>query len=121
LLVEDEPRLRTIIQIQLMTAGYDVVAVSSGEAALEAFEALTPDLILLNILLPGVDGVEVCRRTRANDKLATIPVIFLTARTDLESRTRCMNAGSADYITKPWTAEDLVLRIGNAIALARRS
>jgi two-component system, cell cycle response regulator len=120
LVVEDEPRLRFILHRQLQSNGFDVFAVETGEDALKILETITPDLVLLNIvLLPGIDGVEVCQRIRADNRVAHIPVMFLTAKEDPESRTRCFKAGANDYVTKPWDAADLVLRISNSIALAR--
>ena len=116
LVIEDEPRLRFIVERQLKEAGFDVVAEESGEAAMKTLETLTPDLVLVNILLSGIGGIEVCERIRANRKLANVPVIFFTAKTDDESRARCMAAGANDYITKPWNRDDLLLRVRNAIA-----
>jgi len=116
LVIEDEPRLRFIVERQLKEAGFDVVAEESGEAAMKTLETLTPDLVLVNILLTGIGGIEVCERIRANRKLANVPVIFFTAKTDDESRARCMAAGANDYITKPWNRDDLLLRVRNAIA-----
>jgi two-component system, sensor histidine kinase and response regulator len=121
MVVEDEPRLRFIVQSQLKSAGFDVVPEESGDAALRTLETLTPDLILLNIqLLPGIDGVEVCERVRADKRLTHIPVIFLTVLGDSESRTRCFRAGASDYVTKPWDSSDLILRISESMAVAKR-
>jgi len=120
LVVEDDPKLSFIIHAQLHSAGFDVVPRESGDAALTTLETLTPDLVLLNIqLLPGEDGIEVCRRIRADGRLAQIPVIFLTVQADSESRAQCLSAGANDYVTKPWNAADLVQRISESIALAR--
>jgi len=120
LVVEDDPKLRFIIHAQLDSAGFDVVVREGGDAALTTLETLTPDLVLLNIqLLPGEDGIEVCRRIRADGRLAQIPVIFLTVQADSESRARCLSAGANDYVTKPWNAADLVQRISESIALAQ--
>jgi two-component system cell cycle response regulator len=119
LVVEDEPRLRFILERQLVEADFEVLSFESGEDALKMLETLTPDIVLVNILLPGIDGVEVCERIRADRKLAHIPVIFLTAKKDPESRVRCLDAGANDYVIKPWDSQDLILRISNSIALAR--
>jgi len=120
LVVEDDPKLGFIIHAQLDSAGFDVVVREGGDAALTTLETLTPDLVLLNIqLLPGEDGIEVCRRIRADGRLAQIPVIFLTVQADSESRAQCLSAGANDYVTKPWNAADLVQRISESIALAR--
>ncbi|HYQ90450.1 MAG TPA: response regulator [Candidatus Binatia bacterium] len=120
LVVEDDPKLRFIIDSQLYSAGFEVVTEEGGDGALTTLETLTPDLVLLNILLlPGIDGIEVCRRIRADERLAHIPVIFLTGRANSESRAQCLSAGANDYVTKPWNSSDLILRINRAIALAR--
>jgi len=119
LVVEDDPKLRFIIEKQLLDAGFDTVAVEGGDAALRELGSFTPDLVLLNILLPpGMDGIELCKRIRADQRLARIPVIFLTGSENPESRARCLAAGADDYITKPWQASDLILRISNAIESA---
>jgi two-component system phosphate regulon response regulator PhoB len=119
LVVEDDPKLRFIIEKQLRDANFDTVAVEGGDAAMRELGTLTPNLVLLNILLPpGMDGIELCERIRADQRLARIPVIFLTWRKDPESRVRCLAAGADDYVTKPWQASDLILRISNAIESA---
>ena len=116
LVIEDQPILRLILEKELVKAGFEVFALESGEGALKTLEKLTPDLILLNIMLTGIDGIEVCRRVRADSRLERIPVIFLTAKKDPESRATCLSVGANDYVIKPWESEDLILRIGNAIA-----
>ena len=122
LVVEDEPRLRFIVERQLREqAGFAVMTHESGEAALKTLETVMPDLVLVNILLTGIDGIEVCERIRADRRLAHLPVIFFTARTDETSRRRCLAAGANDYVTKPWDSGDLILRIRNAITAAAKS
>jgi DNA-binding response OmpR family regulator len=117
LVPENEPRLRFILERQLVEAGFEVATFESGEAALKTLKTLTPDLILLNLV--GVGGIEVCKRIRADSRLAHVPVIFLTATKDPEARVRCMSVGANDYILKPWEFKDLIQRITNSIALAR--
>ncbi|HTM00918.1 MAG TPA: response regulator [Candidatus Omnitrophota bacterium] len=121
LVVEDEPRLRFIIERQLSEAGFDVLSEESGEAALKTLGTQIPDLVLVNILLIGMDGIEVCKRIRGDLRLAHVPVIVLTARTDGQSRRLCLAAGGSDYIPKPWRGEDLISRIRGAIAASAGS
>jgi DNA-binding response OmpR family regulator len=115
LVIEDEPRLRFIIHRQLQSAGFEVVPHEDGIAALRALETTTPDLVLLNVNLPSLDGFEICRRIRADRRLARVPVVFLTLLSDTESRQRATSVGANDYITKPWEASDLVSRISRLV------
>ena len=116
-MVEDDARLRFILHKQLESAGFDVIGLESGESALATLEAETPDLVLLNVLLTGIDGIEVCERIRANERLARLPVVFLTWKKDDETRARCFRAGASDYITKPWDSSDLVSRIAGLLPM----
>jgi len=118
LVIEDDPKLRFILEEQLI-ADFDVITAESAEAALTELQTFTPDLVLLNILLPGMDGIELCRSIRAHERLASVPVIFLTGRIDAKSRERCLAVGANDYITKPWQGPDLIQRISEVIGLAR--
>lgn len=120
LVVEDEPRLRFILERQLMEAGFDVIAVESGEEALRTLESRTVDVVVLNVLLTGIGGPEVCRRIRSDQRLAQLPVLFLTAKKDPATRRRCLALGANDYVTKPWDAADLTSRIARLVAQARR-
>ena len=90
---------------------YDLIPALSGEEALKALEAETVDLILLDIMMPGMDGFEVCSRVKADPVLEDIPVIFLTARSDEDSITRAYDAGGADYVTKPFRPRELMARV----------
>ena len=120
LLVEDQLILRFIIEKQLDSAGFDIIPAENGKAALSKLETVTPDLVLLNIQLPpGMDGIAVCKRIRADKRLAHLPVIFLTARKDAESRALCSSVGANDYITKPWESSDLIARVIHSIEVAR--
>jgi two-component system phosphate regulon response regulator PhoB len=117
MVVENDPRLRFILERQLAEADFKVSTFESGEAAFKELGASTPDLVLLNVV--GVGGIGVCKRIRADRTLAHVPVIFLTGTKDPEARARCLSVGANDYILKPWESKDLILRITNAIALAR--
>ncbi|KOU56460.1 alkaline phosphatase [Streptomyces sp. MMG1533] len=109
LVVEDEPSIRTLLESTLRLTGYDVSSAESGQAALVEVERLEPHLVLLDVMLPDLDGFEVTRRLRAagND----VPVLFLTARTGLDDRITGLTAGGDDYVSKPFSIEEVLLRI----------
>jgi len=108
LLVEDEEALLRLQSILLVIKGYKVEGVTDGQAALEAVEILKPDLILLDVMLPKVDGFEVCRQIKANEATHYIPVIMLTAKKSKEDRIMGEQAGADLYITKPYKSSVLV-------------
>ncbi|MPY56327.1 response regulator transcription factor [Streptomyces spongiae] len=109
LVVEDEPSIRTLLESTLRLTGYDVNSADTGHAALVEAERGTPDLVLLDVTLPDLDGFEVTRRLRAagND----VPVLFLTARTALDDRLKGLSVGGDDYVPKPFSIEEVLLRI----------
>ncbi|WP_413099628.1 response regulator transcription factor [Streptomyces sp. Inha503] len=114
LVVEDEPTLRELLSASLRLAGFAVVAVATGEEALAAVRERRPDLIVLDVMLPDIDGFEVVHRLRGQHPLAAAghpPVLFLTARDAPEDRINGLRAGGDDYVTKPFNLEELVLRI----------
>jgi twitching motility two-component system response regulator PilG len=102
LIVEDEESLLKLESILLTTKGYLVQGATTGLAALEAVAAEAPDLILLDIMLPELDGFEVCKRIKQNPETRHIPIIFLTAKKSLEDQSRCKEVGADRYITKPF-------------------
>jgi two-component system OmpR family response regulator len=116
LLVDDEDNLRSMLDAALSHLGFDVVAVASGRAALDAAVKERPDLIVLDVMLPDLDGFEVCRRLRS-DGVKT-PVLFLTARDGTEDKVRGLTLGGDDYLVKPFSLEELVAR---AQAVLRRA
>jgi len=109
LLVEDEKHIAEGIILNLEQEGYEIVCASDGNQALEYYSHGKYDLIILDIMLPGIDGLEVCRRIR--NKLGTEPIMFLTARDSLDDRKDGLTIGADDYITKPFDLEELILRI----------
>jgi DNA-binding response OmpR family regulator len=115
LVVEDEPMVAEVVERYLRRDGYDVAVVGDGIAALDAFARLQPDLIILDLMLPGIDGVEVCRRIRAN---STTPIVMLTARSEEVDKLVGLEIGADDYITKPFSPRELSARIK---AVLRRS
>ena len=112
LLVDDEDNLRSMLEAALRYEQFDVHAVASGRAALAAVACVAPDLILLDVMLPDVDGFEVCRRLRSDGNRA--PVLFLTARDAVDDKVRGLTLGGDDYIVKPFSLDELVARI-NAV------
>jgi len=112
--VEDDFRIAVFVQRALVQAGYAVHAVADGWAALEAAETVPPDLVVLDVMLPGLDGLEVARRLRAN---LGVPILMLTARDAVGDRVQGLDAGADDYLVKPFALEELLARLR---ALLRR-
>ncbi|MHA6265457.1 response regulator transcription factor [uncultured Aliiroseovarius sp.] len=108
LLVDDDPRLRDLVGLALERAGYQVVTASDGQIALVHAKRETPDLIVLDIGLPELDGFDVCRRIRAQ---SDVPILFLTARDDEIDRVLGLELGADDYVTKPFSPRELVARV----------
>ena len=108
LLVEDDPRIRQVLELALRDHGYDVRSASTGEQALEEVDLQRPDVLLLDLMLPGIDGLEVCRRLRTHGDL---PIIAVTARSDSADVVAGLEAGADDYVTKPVVASVLAARI----------
>ncbi len=109
LVVDDDPRLAASLRRALVFAGHRVRVVGDGPAALAAIQATPPDLVVLDRMLPGIDGVEVCRRLRAAGD--DLPVLMLTARDTVEDRVDGLDAGADDYLVKPFAYEELMARV----------
>ena len=116
LLVDDEENLRSMLQAALRHNGFEVHPAASGQEALDGVRSVRPDLVVLDVMLPDVDGFEVCRRMRAAGD--STPVLFLTARDGTEDKVRGLTTGGDDYLVKPFSLEELVARIG---AVLRRT
>jgi two-component system response regulator VicR len=108
LAVDDEPRYLEIIRFNLETAGYRVACAGSGEEALELFDTVEPSLVVLDVMLPGIDGFEVCRLMRER---SSRPIIMLTAKGAEEDKVRGLRLGADDYVTKPFSAQELLARV----------
>lgn len=117
LIVDDDPRLRDLVRIALERAGFATVTAPDGRAALIHAARETPDLIVLDIGLPEMDGLEVCRRIRANSE---VPILFLTARDDEIDRILGLEMGADDYVTKPFSPRELVARVRAILKRAGR-
>ncbi|MGA7702115.1 MAG: response regulator [Thermoguttaceae bacterium] len=111
LVVEDEEDIRELVSYNLLKEGYQVAGVASGEDALSAVEAKTPDLILLDIMLPGLDGLRVCRKLKEDPRFQSIPVIMLTAKGEEPDIVAGLNMGADDYVTKPFSPKVLLARV----------
>ncbi|MEM1116925.1 MAG: response regulator transcription factor [Bacteroidota bacterium] len=117
LVVEDDDDLRDLLATRFTDAGYAVATAASGPDALVAVEAETPDLVLLDVMLPGIDGVEVCRRLRAEHPL--LYIIMLTAKADELDRVVGLEVGADDYVTKPFSLQEVVARVRAALRRVR--
>jgi two-component system phosphate regulon response regulator PhoB len=118
LLVEDDEALAELVSFHFDRAGYEVTRTGDGEEALILAEETSPDLVLLDWMIEGVSGIEVCRRLRRRDSTASVPIIMLTARGEEEDRIRGLETGADDYLTKPFSPKELLAR---ASAVLRRS
>jgi two-component system, OmpR family, response regulator len=116
LLVDDEDNLRSMLEAALRHTGFDVHPVATGRDAIDAAGEVRPDLIVLDVMLPDIDGFEVTRRLRTDG--SRVPVLFLTARDATEDKVRGLTLGGDDYLVKPFSLEELVARIN---AVLRRS
>jgi DNA-binding response OmpR family regulator len=111
LVVEDEEDILALLHFNLIKAGYHADCAADGEAALQAVAAKQPDLILLDLMLPGIDGLEICRRLRADAATSQIPIIMLTACGEEEDVVRGLELGADDYVTKPFSNKVLLARV----------
>ncbi len=117
---DDDPDVRDLVQFKLEQAGLDVVGVGDGPAALEACEQHVPDLVLLDVMMPGMSGLDVCRSLRRRTELAAVPVIMLTARAQESDIAQGFEAGADDYVVKPFSPRELNSRVQAALARSRR-
>ncbi len=119
LIAEDDPSIRRILRMQLEAAGYIVFEAEDGTVALEVLKHETPDLVLLDVMMPNMDGKTTCRAIRADRRLSHLPVIFLTAKSTSESKIEGLDEGANDYLTKPYERKELLLRVKNLISWGR--
>lgn len=111
LVVDDEKDVVELVRYNLEREGYRIVGASSGETALAAARNELPDVVLLDRSLPGLDGIEICRRLRRSEPTAHVPIILVTARVTEEDRVAGLEAGADDYMTKPFSPRELVARV----------
>jgi two-component system phosphate regulon response regulator PhoB len=118
LIVEDEEALTLLLRYNLETQGYEVETIARGDEADTRLKEGTPDLVILDWMLPGLSGIELCRRLRARPETRQLPIIMLTARGEESERVRGLSTGADDYIVKPFSVPELLARVN---ALLRRA
>jgi two-component system phosphate regulon response regulator PhoB len=121
LIVEDEEDIRELVSYHLLKEGYQVGSVASGEEAMALAHSQTPDLILLDVMLPGVDGMTVCQKLRSDPKTSEIAIMMLTAKSEEGDVIRGLNYGANDYITKPFSPRVLLARVRAALRRANNT
>jgi PleD family two-component response regulator len=119
LVVEDDVDVSNMLRSYFDSQGYEVLVVARGQDALDTCRRKLPDVIILDIMLPDIDGYEVCRRLRDNLRTSRIPILFLTQRDELSDKVAGLQLGADDYITKPFDIEELKWRVQNALQRAR--
>jgi diguanylate cyclase (GGDEF)-like protein/PAS domain S-box-containing protein len=117
LIVDDNPNNLSVLESILTAAGYEVRAAINGEVALKAIAVRPPDLMLIDIMMPGMDGFEVCRRIMSNPKTEQIPVLFISALSDADDKIKAFEAGGVDYITKPFYEQEVLARVKTHLKL----
>ncbi len=115
LVVEDEEDIQQMVCYNLLRRGYRVASATSGEEALEFLAGERPDLVLLDIMLPGISGIDICRRIRKEPLTASVPVIMLTARSEENDVISGLDSGADDYVTKPFSPKVLLARVAAAL------
>jgi len=121
LIVEDDPDIAQLLEHYLRKAGHSVERLSSGSLVLPAVRHRPPDLVILDLMLPGMDGLLVCQAMRAEPATAAIPIIMLTARGDESDRVSGLELGADDYVTKPFSPKELTARVGALLRRATRT
>jgi DNA-binding response OmpR family regulator len=111
LIVDDDPDIQRLVSYNLSQAGFQVTTASSGRTALESVQKQAPDLIILDVMMPDIDGMEVCRTLRQHESSRRIPIIMLTARGEEVDRVVGFELGADDYVMKPFSPRELVLRV----------
>lgn len=111
LLVEDETDVVDLLRYHLRKAGFKVLIANSGSEGLEAVRQNRPDVVVLDIMMPGMTGLEVCRAMKSDAVLAKIPVLMLTAKSDVKDRVKGLETGAEDYVAKPFSPKEVVLRV----------
>jgi DNA-binding response OmpR family regulator len=117
LVADDDPDILNLVVLRLERDGYEVVGAADGERALEQALERVPDLAVLDVSMPKLDGYEVAQRLRAHEGTKEVPIIFLTARAQKSDVARGLEAGASDYVTKPFSTADLRLRVQAALGL----
>lgn len=120
LVVDDNPTNLSVLVNLLKDVGMRVLVATDGESAIEQTEYVKPDLILLDVMMPGIDGFETCQRLKANPETVKIPIIFMTALSDTVDKVRGLSLGAVDYVTKPFEHEEVLVRIRTHLTIAKQ-
>jgi DNA-binding response OmpR family regulator len=115
LIVDDEPMARTLLRLMLVRAGFNVSEAEDGFDALEKVQINQPDIILLDVMMPGMDGFTVCEELRLREATSKLPVIMLSAKTDLDSINKGLRVGATKYLTKPISPEELTQHVKDVL------
>ncbi len=121
LLVEDEPAQREVLSYNLKSEGFDVVTAADGEEAMLLVDEETPDIIVLDWMLPGISGIEICRRIKSKSQTRSIPILMLSARSEEVDRVRGLETGADDYVVKPYSVLELMARVRSQLRRVRPS
>ena len=116
LIVDDEPMARTLLRLMLVRAGFDVLEAEDGQEALDKMKEELPDVVILDVMMPGMNGFAVCAEMAKVDRLATIPVMMLSAKTDIQSRKEGLSSGATRYLTKPIAPDVLTQHVHEILA-----
>jgi signal transduction histidine kinase len=119
LIVDDSPTNLEVISVTLTQAGFEVTTALDGDRALKQVQALAPDLILLDVTMPGIDGFETCLRLKAHPSCRNVPIIFMTAIADASSKIRALEMGAVDYVTKPFQEREVLARVKTHLHLRK--
>ena len=117
LVVDDEPMARTMLRLMLVRAGFDVREAEDGKTALAEVAQVVPDLMILDIMMPGIDGFEVCTRLRSEGNTANLPIIMLSAKTDAQSVKKGLELGADRYLTKPVGPDELTRHVREVLSI----
>jgi len=120
LVVDDNPTNLSVLVNLLRDVGLRVLVATDGESAIEQIEYVKPDLILLDVMMPGIDGFETCQRLKANVETSKIPIIFMTALSETVDKVRGLSLGAVDYVTKPFEHEEVLIRIRTHLTIAKQ-
>lgn len=117
LIVDDEPMARTLLRLMLVRAGFNVAEAEDGFDALAKIKDAPPDIVLLDVMMPGMDGFTVCERLRLEKETFSLPIIMLSAKTDLDSINKGLRVGATKYLTKPISPEDLTHHVREVLGV----
>jgi DNA-binding response OmpR family regulator len=119
MVVDDEPYIARVIKFKLEQEGYNVISANDGQTGLQKIREEKPDLVLLDVMMPGLSGYDVCQQLKQDPALAGIPVVILTAKGQERDREQGLNMGASDYITKPFSPNRLLDLVKNMIGEAK--